>query len=127
MALKHDSARVKILATTLDQATGKLLENNKSPSRKTGELDNRGSHFFLGLYWAEAVAAQTDDAELAAQFAPFAAAMAENETAILAELAAAQGRPAELDGYYHANRDTVKKVMRCSDTLNAVLAAATPG
>jgi isocitrate dehydrogenase len=120
---KHNNARAAILAKTLDQATGKLLENNKSPSRKTGELDNRGSHFYLGLYWAQAVAAQTEDAELATQFTPLAEALAGKEETIVAELAEVQGRPAELDGYYHANRDTVKKVMRPSATLNAALAS----
>ncbi len=124
MGIKNNNARAKILAKTLDQATGKLLENNKSPSRKTGELDNRGSHFYLGMYWAEAVANQSEDPELAAQFAPLAKTLAENEQKILDELAAVQGQPAELDGYYHANRDTVKKVMRPSATLNNILAAA---
>ncbi|MEH6627999.1 MAG: NADP-dependent isocitrate dehydrogenase [Motiliproteus sp.] len=125
MGIKNDNARAKILAKTLDQATGKLLENNKSPSRKTGELDNRGSHFYLGLYWAQAVAAQTEDTELATQFAPLAKQLTDNEKKIVAELAAAQGSPAGLDGYYHAKRETVKKVMRPSETLNAALAAAT--
>lgn len=124
MGIKNDNPRAVILAKTLDAATGKLLENNKSPSRKTGELDNRGSHFYLGMYWAQEVAAQTEDAELAAQFAPLAKTLAENEEKIVAELAAAQGKPAELDGYYHAARTTVKKVMRPSETLNAALASA---
>ena len=124
MSIKNDNPRAAILAKTLDAATGKLLEENKSPSRKTGELDNRGSHFYLGLYWAQEVAAQTEDAELAAQFAPLAKALADNEEQIIAELAAAQGKPADLDGYYHAKRETVKKVMRPSETLNAALAAA---
>ena len=123
LGIKTGNARAAILAKTLDQATGKLLENNKSPSRKTGELDNRGSHFYLGMYWAQAVAEQTEDAELAAQFAPLAHSLAENEEKITAELAEIQGQPAGLDGYYHANRDTVKKVMRPSATLNAALAA----
>ena len=124
MGIKQNNARAKVLAKTLDAATGKLLENNKSPSRKTGELDNRGSHFYLGMYWAREVAAQSEDAELAAQFAPLAKALTENEAKIIEELAAAQGRPAELDGYYHAKRETVKRVMRPSQTLNALLAAA---
>uniref|UniRef100_UPI0035646059 NADP-dependent isocitrate dehydrogenase n=1 Tax=Pontibacterium sp. TaxID=2036026 RepID=UPI0035646059 len=124
MSIKNDNPRAAILAKTLDAATGKLLEENKSPSRKTGELDNRGSHFYLGLYWAQEVSAQTEDAELAAQFAPLAKALADNEEQIVAELAAAQGTPAALDGYYHAKRETVKKVMRPSETLNAALAAA---
>lgn len=123
LGIKEENSRAAILSKTLDAATGKLLENNKSPSRKTGELDNRGSHFYLGLYWAQEVAAQTEDAELAAQFAPLAEALTGNEDKIIAELAECQGKPAELDGYYHANRDTVKKVMRPSATLNAALAA----
>jgi len=123
LGIKEENSRAAILSKTLDAATGKLLENNKSPSRKTGELDNRGSHFYLGLYWAQEVAAQTEDTELAAQFAPLAEALTGNEDKIIAELAECQGKPAELDGYYHANRDTVKKVMRPSATLNAALAA----
>ena len=119
---KSGNARATLLARTLDQATGKLLENNKSPSRKTGELDNRGSHFYLGLYWAQGLAQQTEDPELAALFAPLASSLAENETTIVAELNAVQGQPAQLDGYYHADRDTVKQVMRPSATLNDILA-----
>ena len=118
------NARAGLLSKTLDEATIKLLENNKSPSRKTGELDNRGSHFYLGMYWAQAVAAQTEDTELAARFAPLAKALTEGEEAIIGELKAVQGSAPELDGYYHANRDMVKKVMRPSATLNAALAAA---
>jgi isocitrate dehydrogenase len=120
-ALKQDNARAGILSKTLDQATGKLLELNKSPSRKTGELDNRGSHFYLGMYWARAVAEQSEDSELAAQFASLADAMEANEEKIIAELSAVQGVPAALDGYYHARRETVKKVMRPSATLNGIL------
>ncbi|MFT6286494.1 MAG: isocitrate dehydrogenase [Alcanivorax sp.] len=119
---KQDNARAAILSKTLDQATGKLLELNKSPSRKTGELDNRGSHFYLGMYWARAVAEQSEDSELAAQFASLADVMEANEDKIIAELSAVQGEPAALDGYYHARRETVKKVMRPSATLNGILA-----
>lgn len=122
VGIKKDNQKAAILAKTLDAATGKLLENNKSPSRKTGELDNRGSHFYLGLYWAQEVAAQTEDEELAAHFAALAKTLADNEEKIVAELADCQGKPAELDGYYHANRETVKRVMRPSATLNAALA-----
>ena len=121
MGMKQNNPRAKILAKTLDTATGKLLTNKKSPSRKTGELDNRGSHFYLGMYWAQELATQTDDSELAAQFAPFAKELAENEEQIIRELSEAQGHPAELGGYYHAKRETVKKVMRPSATLNAIL------
>ena len=103
-----------------------MLENDKSPSRKVGELDNRGSHFYLGMYWAQAVAAQTDDPELAAEFAPLAKALTENEAKIIAELEETQGRPVEAVGYgyYHADRATIKEIMRPSATLNALLAAA---
>ena len=100
-----------------------MLENNKSPSRKTGELDNRGSHYYLGLYWAEALAAQTEDADLAAQIAPLAKSLRDNEEKVIAELAAVQGAPAELDGYYHASPAVVEKVMRPSETLNQILAS----
>ena len=121
---KHNNPRATILAKTLEEAVGRLLENNRSPSRKTGELDNRGSHFYLGMYWAQIVAEQTEDTDLAAQFAPLAKTLAENEEQIVAELNAVQGVPAELDGYYHARRETVKKVMRPSVTLNKALAEA---
>jgi isocitrate dehydrogenase len=121
LGTKQHNARASILAKTLDEATGKLLELNKSPSRKTGELDNRGSHFYLGLYWAQAVAAQAEDRELATHFAPLAEKLAQNEETIIAELGAAQGRHAELGGYYHANWDNVTRVMRPSATLNHVL------
>jgi len=129
MGIKQDNPRAVILAKTLDDATGKLLENNKSPSRKVGELDNRGSHFYLGLYWAQAVAAQTDDSELAAQFAPLAAALADNEERIVGELEATQGEPIEEIGYgyYHADRDAIKRIMRPSVTLNTVLEQARVG
>ncbi|KZX53390.1 isocitrate dehydrogenase [Halioglobus sp. HI00S01] len=126
MGLKQNNGKAAILAKTLDAATGKLLENNKSPSRKVGELDNRGSHFYLGLYWAQAVAAQTEDAELAAKFTPFAKALEEAEATIVAELEKAQGKPVEEEGYgyYHADRAAIKRIMRPSATLNAVLADA---
>jgi len=124
MGIKQDNARARILADTLDQATGKLLENNKSPSRKVGELDNRGSHFYLGMYWAQAVAEQTEDAELAAEFAPLASMLADNEAAIVSELEKVQGKPVEAEGYgyYHADRSTIKEIMRPSATLNSILA-----
>ena len=122
--LKHDNARATLLANTLNDAIEKLLDNNKSPSRKVGELDNRGSHFYLGMYWAEAVAAQTDDAELAAQFAALAKTLAENEEKIVSELAAAQGKHVDAldDSYYHTDLETIDKIMRPSETLNASLA-----
>jgi isocitrate dehydrogenase len=124
LGLKTGNARAKILAATLDAATGKLLDNRKSPSPKTGELDNRGSQFYLALYWAQALAEQTDDATLAAHFAPLAKALAANESKIVAEFAAVQGHPADIGGYYLAEVDKVNAVMRPSATFNATLAAA---
>jgi isocitrate dehydrogenase len=121
LGIKHSNARARLLSKALDKATEQVLENGKSPSRKAGELDNRGSHFYLALYWAQAVAAQTEDAELAAKFKPLADALGQHEQAILDELNAVQGKPADLDGYYHANLDTVFKVMRPSATFNRIL------
>jgi isocitrate dehydrogenase len=117
-----DNPRAAILGKTLDAATGQLLENGKSPSRRVGELDNRGSHFYLALYWAQALAAQGDDAELAAKFAPLAAALADAEEAIVGELAAVQGEPVDLGGYYLVDRAKADAVMRPSATCNAALA-----
>ena len=122
IAEKTSNARAKVLATALDAATGKLLENNKSPSRKTHEPDNRASHYYLGMYWAQALASQDDDPELKAQFTPLAKALAENETQILQELVDCQGEPVDLGGYYHADRDKAAAAMRPSPTLNAILA-----
>ncbi len=106
-----------------DQATGKLLDNNKGPSPKTGQLDNRGSQFYLAMYWAQELAAQADDAALAAKFAPLAKALSDNESTIIAELAAVQGKPADIGGYYLADLAKVTAVMRPSETLNQVLAS----
>ena len=122
LGIKEDNARAKLLAKTLDQATGKLLDNDKSPSRRTGELDNRGSHFYLAWYWAEALAAQDEDAELKAQFTPLAKALAENEQKIVAEFAEVQGKAADIGGYYAADPAKVNAVMRPSETFNAALA-----
>ncbi len=124
IGLKTGNKRAGVLAGALDTATGRLLENNESPSRKTGELDNRGSHFLLSLYWAEEVAAQSEDPELAALYAPFARTLVENREKILEEMIAVQGQPADLGGYYHARPENVKKVMRPSPTFNAALAEA---
>ncbi|MGH1432028.1 MAG: NADP-dependent isocitrate dehydrogenase [Neptuniibacter sp.] len=124
LGIKQDNKRAAVLAKTLDAATGRLLENNKSPSRKTGELDNRGSHFYLGMYWAEEVANQTEDPDLAAEFKDLSETLSSNKDKIISELAECQGTPAALDGYYHAKRETVKKVMRPSSTLNAALSPA---
>ncbi len=124
VSLKTGNSKAKLLATTLDEATGKLLDNNKSPSRRTGELDNRGSHFYLAMYWAQALAEQTEDPELQAHFAPLAKALAENEQKIVAELAAVQGKPADIGGYFVADPGKTKAVMRPSATFNATLDAA---
>ncbi len=124
LGIKEGNARAKLLARTLDAATGKLLDNNKSPSPKTGELDNRGSQFYLAMYWAQELAAQKDDAELAAHFAKLAATLTENEARIIAELKAVQGRPVDIGGYYKADSDKCKAVMRPSPTLNAALKTA---
>ncbi|WLQ16535.1 NADP-dependent isocitrate dehydrogenase [Hahella aquimaris] len=121
IAVKTGNKKAEILAKTLDKATEKLLMNDKSPSRKVGELDNRGSHYYLAMYWAEAVAAQTDDAELAAQFAPLAKELAANEDKIVSELLAKEGTPVEMGGYYHADPKLVSRAMRPSDTLNALI------
>ncbi|MBU0883561.1 MAG: NADP-dependent isocitrate dehydrogenase, partial [Gammaproteobacteria bacterium] len=121
--IKTNNAKAKLLGTTLDAATGKLLDSNKSPSRKTGELDNRGSHFYLALYWAQELAAQTEDLALQAQFAPLAKALSENEAAIVAELSAVQGKPVDIGGYYRSNPQLTSQVMRPSATFNAALAA----
>ena len=117
------NVKAKVFAKTLDQANGKFLDSDKSPSRKTGELDNRGSHFYLALYWAQTLAEQNDDAELKARFAPVAKTLADNEAKIIAELNGAQGKPVDIGGYYHPNRELVSKAMRPSATLNAALAA----
>lgn len=113
--------RAGVLAKTLDQATGKFLDNNKSPDRKVGGLDNRGSHYYLGMYWAQAVAEQTEDKELAELFAPVAKALLDNEAKILEELKAAQGKPVDIGGYYHADAAKTSQAMRPSATLNAIL------
>ena len=122
MGIKTGNAKAKLLAKTLDEATGKLLDNNKSPSTRTGELDNRGSHFYLSLYWAQALAAQSEDAELKAYFTPLAKALAENETKIVEELKEVQGKAMDIGGYYLPDPAKTEAVMRPSATLNAVLA-----
>jgi isocitrate dehydrogenase len=121
LGIKTGNEKAKVLAKTLDAATGKLLDNRKSPSPKTGELDNRGSQFYLSMYWAQELAAQTEDAELAAKFAPLAKQLAENEAKIVQELLEVQGKPADIGGYYKADDAKVKAVMRPSATFNAAL------
>jgi isocitrate dehydrogenase len=123
LGIKTGNAKAKLLAKTLDAATGKLLDNNKSPSPRTGELDNRGSQFYLAKYWAEELAAQTEDKELAAHFAPLAAALAKDEQKIVDELKAVQGKPVDIGGYYLPDTKKLDAVMRPSATLNADLAA----
>jgi isocitrate dehydrogenase len=123
LGIKTGNAKAKILAKTLDAATGKLLENNKNPSPKTGQLDNRGSQFYLAMYWAQGLAAQTEDAALAAHFAPLAKQLTENEQAIVAEFSAVQGQPVDIGGYYMPDSEKLDAVMRPSKTLNAALSA----
>ena len=124
LAEKHDNDKARMLAATLDAATGKLLENGKSPSRRTGELDNRGSHFYLAMYWAQALAEQSDDTELQAYFAPLAKALTDNEEKIVEELNSVQGESVDIGGYFMADKEKTKAVMRPSATLNSALAAA---
>jgi isocitrate dehydrogenase len=113
--------RAALLAETLDQAIGRFLDNNKSPARKVGQIDNRGSHFYLAMYWADALANQNADADIAATFAPVAAAMQENEAKINQELIAAQGSPQNVGGYYYPNQEKAYAAMRSSGTLNAIV------
>jgi len=122
LAEHYGNARAKVLAAALDAANGKVLDENRSPARKLGELDNRGSHFYLALYWAEALAAQQGDAELAAKFAPLAQALRANEAKIIGELNGAQGKAVDIKGYYHPDLAAVSAAMRPSATFNAVLA-----
>lgn len=118
----HNNARANVLAKTLDGATDMFLDHDKSPSRKVGGIDNRGSHFYLALYWAQALAKQTDDADLAQKFAPIAQSLTENEAKIVGELIAVQGQPLNIGGYYHPNQKLTSEAMRPSATLNATLA-----
>ncbi len=122
LGIKAGNAKAKLLAKTLDAATGKLLDNNKSPSPRTGELDNRGSQFYLAMYWAQELAAQTEDNSLQEQFKPLAEALTENEGKIVAELQAVQGKPVDIGGYYLTDPKKCAEVMRPSATFNALLA-----
>lgn len=123
LAEKTDNERAKILGATLDAATGTLLETGKSPSRKVGELDNRGSHFYIALYWAQELARQTADPELAAIFAPLAEKLAADESTIVEELNAVQGSPVDLGGYYYVDKAKTDAVMKPSKTLNEALSS----
>jgi isocitrate dehydrogenase len=116
-----DNPKAKILANCLDDATVKLLMSGKSPSRKVNELDNRGSHFYLAMYWAQELANQSEDTDLKAKFTPIAAKLTENEDTIVKELNEVQGKPAPLGGYYNAPEKNINGVMRPSETFNSVL------
>ena len=121
LAQTQGNKKAQILADALDAANAKFLGNDRSPARKVGQIDNRGSHFYLAMYWAEALAEQTSDAEIAAKFAPVAKAMQENEATINEELIAAQGRPQDVGGYYHPDPEKAYAAMRPSATLNAIV------
>ncbi len=123
LANSFKDKKAQVLAETLDKANGKILDNNRSPARKVGELDNRGSHFYLALYWAQALAEQTQDKDLQARFAKVAKQLADNESKIIGELTAAQGKPQDIGGYYRPNREKAAKAMRPSATLNAIVDA----
>ncbi|AEA69911.1 MULTISPECIES: NADP-dependent isocitrate dehydrogenase [Pseudomonas] len=123
LGVTYNNPKALVLAKTLDQATGEFLDRNKSPSRKVGGIDNRGSHFYLTLFWAQALAAQDDDAALKAQFASLAKTLTDNEEKIVAELNAVQGKPVDIGGYYFANPELTSKAMRPSNTFNAAIAA----
>lgn len=123
LGVTYNNPKALVLAKTLDQATGEFLDRNKSPSRKVGGIDNRGSHFYLTLFWAQALAAQNDDAALKAQFTALAKTLTDNEEKIVAELNAVQGKPVDIGGYYFANPELTSKAMRPSATFNAAIAA----
>ena len=123
LAKTDDKPKARLLGETLDRATGRLLEENKSPSRKTGELDNRGSHFYLALYWAQELAEQDDDVALAERFAPLAARLRDAEATIVEELGAVQGEPVDIGGYFRPDPERVVAVMRPSATFNEALAS----
>jgi isocitrate dehydrogenase len=123
LALKTDSGKVKVLAVALDKANSLFLNNDKSPLRKVGELDTRGSHFYLAMYWAQALAEQSDDTDLKNIFTPVAQQLTDNENKIVDELNSAQGGAVDMGGYYYPNTETLVKVMRPSNTLNAVIDA----
>ncbi|MBP7474463.1 MAG: NADP-dependent isocitrate dehydrogenase [Pyrinomonadaceae bacterium] len=121
LAQTRDNPKAQVLADALDEANAKFLATDKSPARKVGQIDNRGSHFYLAMYWAEALAAQTADPEIAAKFAPVATAMQQNEAKINEELIAAQGKPQDTGGYYHPDQKKASTAMRPSATLNAIV------
>ncbi|MCP3692883.1 MAG: NADP-dependent isocitrate dehydrogenase, partial [Planctomycetaceae bacterium] len=121
LADKTDNAKLKVLATALDQATSRFLKENKSPSRKVNELDTRGSHFYLAYYWAQALVEQTQDPSLQEEFSDLAARLTESEAIIVEELTTAQGDPVDIGGYFHPDDEAASRAMRPSATFNAVL------
>ncbi len=123
LAAAFKNEKAKVLAETLDSAIAKFLDNNKSPARKVGQIDNRGSHFYLALYWAEALAAQDKDAGLKERFAKVAKALGENEPKIAADLIAVQGKPVDMGGYYHPDKKKLAAAMRPCAMLNAIIDA----
>src|SRR5258708_7506385 len=127
LAQTHKNAKAQVLAETLDTAIGKILEFNRSPARKVGELDNRGSHYYLALYWAQALAAQIKDAELQARFKPLAETLSKNEAKINGELIGAQGKPVDIGGYFLPPPPHPSAALRPSATLKPALAAPSPG
>ncbi len=128
LAVTFENRKAQVLADTLGEAIAKFLDNNRSPARRVGEIDNRGSHFYLAMYWAEALAAQSNDGELRAKYATIAEQLVANEASINGELLAAQGKPVDLDGYYHPDVEKTSTAMRPSATLNGIIdAAGTPG
>ena len=118
---KTENGKALVLAAALDTANGSILENNKSPQRKIGELDNRGSHFYLAMYWARALAEQTEEKSLRAKFGKVAKALESSEAAILSELTAVQGKPVDIGGYYHPDAKLTAAAMRPSATLNKII------
>jgi isocitrate dehydrogenase len=124
---KTGNPKALTLANALDRANGQILEHDRSPRRKVGDIDNRGSHFYLARYWARALAEQTDDAALRERFAPIARALEENESTIVAELNAVQGHPVEIGGYYHPDPALTSKAMRPSATFNRIIDGLIPG
>jgi isocitrate dehydrogenase len=123
LAATFKNEKAQLLADTLDKANAKFLENNRNPARKVGQIDNRGSHFYLAMYWAEALAEQTKDKDLAVRFAKVAKQLQDNETKINEELIGAQGKPQDIGGYYHPDPARTEKAMRPSATLNAIVNA----
>jgi isocitrate dehydrogenase len=121
LAIKTGNNKARLLAAALDKANGKFLNNDKSPSRKVGELDTRGSHFYLAMYWAQALAGQDDESEMKEAFTPLAHQLSENETKIIDELSSVQGQPVDLGGYYRSDDDKANKIMRPSMTLNSII------